>query len=149
MGSLLASELGLGFHDSDAMLEARTGETGAAIVERRGVAHLHELELEVFLAACETPERSVISPAASVVDDEAGRAALDRNTTIWLTAPADVLEARTDDADDHRRELGTGERERLRLRRQPWFEEVSDLAVDTGTASPREVVAIILRQIGR
>lgn len=146
VGRLLACELGLAFHDSDVVLEARSGETGAGIAESQGVDQLHELELEVFLSACEESERSVISPAASVIDHEAGRAALERNTTIWLTASEDVLETRTAEG-DHRRELGSGERERLRLRRRPWFEEVSDLTVDTGSTSPREVVAIILERL--
>ena len=146
VGRLLAIELGLTFRDSDAILEATTGDTGAVIADRLGVEHLHELELEVFLRACESPERSVISPAASVVDHEAGRAALARNTTIWLTASDDVLRMRTGN-EDHRRDLRSEEREHLRLRREPWLEEVSHLIVDTGTATAEEVVAAILERL--
>lgn len=147
VGSLLAFELGLAFHDSDASLEARTGATGAVIVDRFGVDHLHELELEVFLSACESQFRSVISPAASVVDHEAGRTAMARNTTIWLTAPDHVLEERTG-TEGHRRDIDSEEREHLRLRRQPWLDEVSHLTVDTGKATADEVVATILERLG-
>lgn len=147
VGCLLASELGLAFHDSDATLEAEAGDTGAVIAERLGVSRLHDMELDIFLRACESPGRSVISPASSVVDHEAGRTALTRNTTIWLTASDEVLERRTG-GDDHRRDLAGDERRLLRLRREPWLEEVSFLTFDTGTATVEEVVATILERLG-
>lgn len=60
VGRLLAERLGLPFLDSDVILEAWTGETGAEIAERDGVGRLHVLELEVFLDACLSQDRVVI-----------------------------------------------------------------------------------------
>jgi shikimate kinase len=144
VGRLLSTALGIPFHDSDETLERRAGETGAEIAERDGVPRLHELELEVFLDLCATMPRSIIAPAASVVDHESGRAAMVANTTIWLTASDDVLAARTSDGDDHRRGVTTAERAALRLRRDPWLERVSSLKVDTSSLSPAETIERIL-----
>ncbi len=147
VGRLLADRLGLSFLDSDVVLEARAGETGGEIAARDGVGRLHLMELEVFLDACRRQDRVVISPAASVVDHEAGRAVMAANTTIWLTAPAEILAARTADG-GHRRDVSDEEREQLRARRTPWFEELSRFSVDTGSLTPEEVVATILERLG-
>ena len=144
VGRLLSTALGVPFHDSDGTLERRAGETGAEIAERDGVPHLHALELEVFLDLCETRPRSIIAPAASVVDHETGRHAMAANTTIWLTASDEVLVARTSDGDDHRRGVTAGERAALRRRRDPWLERVSSLKVDNSSLSPEETVERIL-----
>jgi shikimate kinase len=147
VGRLLSAAMGIPFHDSDETLERRAGETGAEIAERDGVPRLHALELEVFLDLCATLPRSIIAPAASVVDHESGRAAMAANTTIWLTASDEVLVARTADGDDHRRGVTAEERAALRLRRDPWLEEVRSLTVDTSSLSPGETVEQILAWI--
>lgn len=144
VGRLLGTVSSLPFHDSDETLERRTGETGADIAVRDGVPRLHELELEVFLDLCRTTPRSIIAPAASVVDHESGRAAMAANTTIWLTASDEVLASRTSHGDDHRRWVTAEERAALRLRRDPWREQVSSLEVDTSSLSPEETVERIL-----
>jgi shikimate kinase len=146
VGHLLGKALGLSFHDSDVTLERRSNETGAEIAARDGVPRLHELELKVFLDLCEQSARSVIAPAASVVDHETGRAALERNKTIWLTATDEALAARTSH-ESHRRGVSASERAALRRRRDPWLEEVSTLKVETTSRSPEETVAHILDRL--
>lgn len=143
VGRVLADRLGLPFLDSDQILEAWAGETGGEIAARDGVGRLHVMELEVFLEACRSPDPVVISPAASVVDHEAGRDVMAANTTIWLTAPAEILAARIADG-GHRRDISDEEREQLRARREPWFERLSRFSVDTGSKNPEEVVDTIL-----
>lgn len=81
VGRLLATELGIPFADSDLVIEERMGRTGEMIASRQGVAHLHELELGVFLEMCREDAPTVIAPAASVVDDPSGRGALEANFT--------------------------------------------------------------------
>lgn len=147
VGRLLADRLGLPFLDSDQILEARAGETGGEIAARDGVGRLHVMELEVFLETCQSPDRVVISPAASVVDHEAGREVLASNITIWLTAPDEILAARIADG-GHRRDVSDEERQNLRARREPWFEELSRFSVDTGSRTPEEVVTTILGRLG-
>lgn len=146
IGTLLAADLGLPFLDSDATLQARTGEDGAVIAKREGVSALHDLELESFLEMCREDRRSVIAAAASVVDFPPGQRALAENLTIWLTAPESVLAARQD-GDDHRRELAAVERMTLSMRREPLLHEVAALRVDTGSRSVAEIVEQLVERV--
>lgn len=147
IGRMLAWELGLLFLDSDEMLEARTGgEKAAEIAARDGVQRLHELELEVFLDMCEVADESVLAPASSVVDHPRGRSALSEQLTVWLTAPDDVIAIRQG-AGDHRRLIDARARAELRARRAPHLEAVSVIRVDTGSATPAEVVADIVARL--
>lgn len=139
VGRMLADRMGLPFVDSDEIIEKRTGESGAEIASRDGIARLHALELEVFLDSVRSDSRSVIAPASSVVDDEAGRRAMAGCCTIWLAAPDDVLVARQASG-DHRRALDTTERAALGARREPHREALSDLRVDTGSLRPDDVI---------
>jgi shikimate kinase len=147
VGRLLGEEIGLAFHDSDETLQRLKGETGAEIARREGVSRLHAVELEIFLDLCEQTPRSVIAPAASVVDHEAGRAAMTANTTIWLTASDEVLASRTR-VRGHRRGVAPEERAALGLARDPWLARVSSLKIDTSSLTPVETVAEILDLLG-
>lgn len=147
IGRMLAWELDLSFLDSDEMLEARTGgENAAEIATRNGVERLHELELEVFLDMCEVADESVLAPASSVVDHPRGRSALSEQKTVWLTAPDNVIALRQGSG-DHRRPIDARARAELRARRVPHLEAVSAMQVDTGSATPTEVVAEIVARL--
>lgn len=147
IGRMLAWELGLPFLDSDEMLEARTGGDNAAeIATRDGVERLHELELEVFLDMCEVADESVLAPASSVVDHPRGRSALSEQITVWLTAADDVIAIRQGSG-DHRRPIDARARAELRARRAPHLDAVSAMRVDTGSATPTEVVAEIMERL--
>lgn len=139
VGSLLAVELGRPFLDSDEYLEANFGESGEEIAAREGVERLHEIELEVFLLMCDNPVPSVIAPAASVVDHQSGREALEENFTVWLTAPDDVL-AERHGRSEHRRPVSADERAMLRASRAPLLQGVSAITVDTSSSLPPQIV---------
>lgn len=147
VGRLLAPALGRRFHDSDEILEARTGETAAEIAAREGVERLHEIELEVFLEMCRADPPAVIAPASSVVDDEKGRQAMAENITVWLTAPEDVIAHRRA-LGDHRRSIDPSARAALRASRTPRLEAVSDIEVETGSAKPEDVVRDVMLRLG-
>jgi len=139
VGRLLADELGLAFLDSDEYLETRYEESAVEITAREGVAGLHEIEVEIFLLMCETPGPAVLAPAASVIDHEPGRRALEDNFTVWLTAPEAVL-ARRHEEGIHRRKVSAKERDALHATRSPLLSEVSSIILDTGASSPVETV---------
>ncbi len=147
IGRRLAWELGLPFLDSDEMLEVRTGgENGAEIADADGVERLHELELAVFLDMCEVAEQSVLAPASSVVDHPRGRSALSEQLTVWLAAPDNVIAVRQGSG-DHRRPIDARTRADLRAKRAPHLEAVSAIRVETGSATPDEVVADIVSRL--
>jgi shikimate kinase len=146
LGRLLAVELGVGFFDSDEVLEERTGEVGFAIAAREGVEQLHGLELEVFLDTCRHPTTAVIASAASVVDHEAGREALANNFTVWLTAPDDVLVERRA-LGEHRRVIDVSEQLELDQTRAPLLAQVSSVALDTAAGTPAELVTELIGRL--
>ncbi len=147
IGRLLARELGIPFLDSDEMLEVRTdGENAAEIAEKKGVMQLHELELAVFLEMCEVAEQSVLAPASSVVDHPRGRSALTEHLTIWLTAPDNVIAIRRGSG-EHRRPIDARARAELRAKREPHFEAVCSMKVDTASTTPGEIVEEIIERL--
>ena len=76
VGQRLAKRLGWAWRDSDADIEAATGLTVRELRDRDGVVAMHGREAAQLLDALKEPEPSVISAAASVVDDPACRAAM-------------------------------------------------------------------------
>lgn len=138
VGRLLADLVGRSHLDSDELLEARVGVSGASFASSNGVEALHEMELQVFLDAIAEPDASVISPAASVLDSETGREALLHNVVVWLDAPVEVSLERIEEG-DHRRNVDVSEIKSLRGRRLRHYRDVADLRVDTDKARPGEL----------
>lgn len=143
IGEAVASSLNMPFRDSDAALEAREGESGSSIAARLGVDRLHELELEVFLEMAAEELRSVIAPAASVIDSERGREVIGHHFAVWLDADDDILVERQRRG-SHRRLVHAVERGRLRERRGRHYARLSEVRVDTGGQAIEDSVAQIL-----
>lgn len=148
IGSRLASVLDRPFLDSDEVLETREGRSGANIAIDHGVAALHELELQVFVEMAASGEPSVIAPAASVVDTRAGQHLLERQLTIWLSAPDTVLRDRRDSG-HHRRTVDEAESSKDEARRAPLFRTLSTLQLDTGYVSPTKLAQRIAGEVRR
>jgi shikimate kinase len=147
IGAAVAARLGRPHRDSDADLEARTGRSARDIFASDGVEALHDLELELFLEALAAAHPSVVSPAASIIDRPAGRAALARpNVEVaWLRITATAAASRAG-AGAHRpwHEDLADQAER----RDPLFAAVADVTLD---ASDDEAVVVerLLAWVGR
>jgi shikimate kinase len=143
-GRALAERLAWPLRDSDVDLRTRTGLSGAEIVARHGVDHLHRLEEEVLLRALQIDGPAIITAAGSVVASVACRRALrSRAVVVWLDAPVTDMLARMA-ANDHRRPLSRTDLVELLARRRTYLKEVSDLRVDA-RASTAELVDQVLR----
>jgi shikimate kinase len=129
LGKALAGALGWRHRDSDAELEAAHGRTARAIGDDIGIERLHELELGLLLDALAAPGPSVISAAASTIDEPDGRAALAEPGVFvaWLRIdPASA--ARRARPGDHRpkpEDLAV-----QAARRDPLFAAVADVVLD-------------------
>lgn len=146
VGAALAAVLDVPHRDSDSDIERETGLTGRQHAARDGIDALHALEAHLLLMALEQPGPSVISPAASIIDDPACRAALrdPRHLVVWLDASPAALAARLK-PDDHRPAIGPdmGEvLERQTTERTPALREVADLTLDA-IRPPAELVEAI------
>jgi len=146
VGARLAAALGMPLRDSDADIERDTGMTGRQHAARDGIDALHALETRHLLDSLEQPDASVISAAASTLDDPANRSALrdPRHLVVWLDASPAALAARLRQ-DDHRPAIGPDMAEvleRQAVQRSPTLREVADLTLDA-TKPPEELVASI------
>lgn len=146
IGQAVAERLVVPFLDSDLCLEARTGESGSSIAASEGVDRLHDLELEVFLEMTARDQRSVIAPAASVIDTERGRSEIAEHFAVWLDAADQILVERQKSG-SHRRLVHSVERGKLRERRGRHYAALSEMRVDTGDQSVAESVGEILEAV--
>jgi shikimate kinase len=88
VGRRLAARLGWPWHDSDAEIEAATGLTVRQLHDRDGVEAMHALEAAQLLRELGESGSSVVSAAASIIEDEACRLALAAPdvAVVWLRA---------------------------------------------------------------
>ena len=147
VGAALAAALGVPLRDSDADIERDTGLTGRDIAARDGIDALHALESRQLLDALDGAGTTVITAAASTLDEPGCRSALQdpRHLVVWLKADPAVIAARLR-PDDHRPDLGSDLAEvieRQAIRRTSALESVADLTLDA-TESPETLVATIL-----
>jgi shikimate kinase len=150
IGVPLAAALHRPFVDNDAQLLARTGATAAELAARDGVDAMHAAEAGALRAALDASEPSVIAAAASTIADPAARTALRREAfVVWLRASPQTLAARLPGsatrpfADERPADLVADQARE----RDPLFEQVADLAVESDRSTPAAVVARLLEEL--
>jgi shikimate kinase len=134
VGAALATALGVPLRDSDTDIERETGMTGRQHAARDGIGALHALEARHLLDALGRTGASVVSTAASIVDDPTCRQALrdPAHLVVWLDASPAALTARLQ-PDDHRPAIGPDMAEvleRQAVHRTPFLGQVADLRLD-------------------
>jgi len=149
VGRALAARLGRAWHDSDRDIEADTGLTVRELRDREGVDAMHAREAAQLLDALAATEPSVISAAASVVDDARCREAMVQPgiAVVWLRAAPDVLAARFASPDDHRPAYGESTRAFLAdqaARREPQASAIGARIVDVDTWTESDLVARVV-----
>jgi shikimate kinase len=152
VGRRLAARRGWPWHDSDAEITATTGLTVRELRDRDGLDAMHELEAAHLLKTLSGPGPSVISAAASVVDNETCRRALTGSdvVVVWLRARPEVLATRYQ-ADEHRPRFGPSPLAFLSeqaARREPLLRGLDPLIVDVDGIDPDEAAARTLEALG-
>lgn len=96
VGVLVAKRLGLGFVDTDLLIQQEAGRTLQEIVDRDGYQALRKIEEQVLLNL--TVENHVISTGGSAVySDAAMRHLKPSGTVVFLDIPLDVVIERIGD----------------------------------------------------
>lgn len=148
VGRRLAERLHRPFLDSDEAIEARAGRTVAQIFADEGEPAFRSLETEVLLEMLASEVPAVIAAAGGAVLDPVNRRAMgEQATVVWLRAAPSVLAERVASG-VHRPLLAddaAGTLVRLAEQREHLYEEVADLTVEAGSASPSAVVDEIAR----
>jgi shikimate kinase len=144
-GRRLAEQLGWPWRDSDVEIQANTGKTVRELRDIEGVEAMHDREHGALLEALAAPEQNVISAAASVIDDEACRAAMTRPgvVTIWLHGDPKLLAQRFHSPDDHRPTYGDSPEEFLAAQikqREPLVRQIGGIMINVDGLSRDEVL---------
>lgn len=152
VGRRLAERLGRAWRDSDVDIEAATGATVRELRDREGVDAMHGRETAQLLDALDSSEPSVISAAASVVDDPAAREAITARgvTVVWLRARPELLAERFASA-PHRPAYGDAPETFLAAQaasREPLLAALGAHVIDVDDLTPDELVARILDALG-
>jgi len=151
VGRQLASALNMDFLDSDTEIEQRTGVDIPLIFELEGEAGFRQREAQV-IDELSGKQNIVLATGGGAVLDEKNRLTLkSRGFVIYLQASLDQLLERT--SRDRRRPLLQTDDPRARLdellqQREPLYEEIADLIVNTDRRGVRQVVDEICDQIG-
>jgi shikimate kinase len=153
VGRRLASRLGWAWRDSDADIEAATGETVRELRDRDGTDAMHAREAAQLLDALNDPGPNVVSAAASVVEDADARKAMTALgvITVWLHASPSVLAARFSSLDAHRPAYGATPAAFLAeqaARREPLLGPLGVHVIDVDDLTPDEIVGRVLRMLG-
>ncbi|MDH3302813.1 MAG: AAA family ATPase [Acidimicrobiia bacterium] len=143
LAEALADRLGHPIRDSDRDIEVVLRFTGADLAEHHGVPRLHGVERGMLLGALASDEPTIITAAASTVEDELCRQAMrQRAFVVVLQAPVEVLLERAA-AGVHRRPVDPDEFAALAARRAGPFAEVADLTVDARLPVEDLVTAVV------
>ncbi len=144
VGVLLAKRLGLGFTDSDLLIQQREGEALQATLERVGYLALREIEEDVVLTM--PLARSLIATGGSVVYSERGMQRLGQaGPVVYLRSQLSVLEQRVQAHPDRGlacppgQSLATIYRERV-----PLYERYADYTVDCDRGSAEDVAQAVI-----
>jgi shikimate kinase len=142
----LATLLGKEFLDSDAEIEKRTGVDIRFIFEKEGEARFRAREREV-IADLTTLQGIVLATGGGAVLDAGSRGRLAENgTVVYLRTTVDAQLQRTQPSRNRPLLMGDDPRavlERLQAIRQPLYEEIADIVVDTTGRRVRAVAAEI------
>ncbi|HSV69587.1 MAG TPA: shikimate kinase [Methylibium sp.] len=150
VGRHLAKRIGVGFADSDAVIEERIGEPIRSFFEREGEARFRDIEQQVIAELC-AGAQGVLATGGGAVLRAANREALRQNgTVVYLRANPDELHRRL--RHDTQRPLLQGVDARAKLRelyaqRDPLYRETAHFVIETGRPSLPTLVGMILMQL--
>ena len=150
IGSMLSEKLRRKFYDSDRELEAQCGVSIACIFEYEGEYGFRCRERELISQLTQPgPEPIVLSTGGGVVLDSENRRCLEEHgTVIYLQTTIDEQMRRI--RKGTRPLLEVPEREKLKIlnaKREPYYQEVANLTVQTQNKSTQKVLNEIIQAL--
>ena len=152
VGKLLARHLGKTFHDSDHLIETRTGVKISVIFELEGEDGFRAREAAV-ISELTALKNIVLATGGGVVLDPRNRELLKaRGTVVYLRASVNELWNRTRH-DRNRPLLRTADPHarlcELYAQRDPLYRQVADITMETGSQSLKTLVAKLEQRLER
>jgi shikimate kinase len=151
IGKLLSNKLGYDFIDLDNIIEEKSGVKINTIFEIEGEEGFRERELQVLSDVIEN-NKVIISTGGGIVTDERSRAHLIRNNAliIYLKANLQTLFNRLKN-DNSRPMLNVNNKEqvieKILQKREPLYQDLADMIVDTSQMKSIDVVKFIIRKM--
>lgn len=150
VGRALAKQLNKRFVDSDHEIEARTGVSIPVIFEIEGEASFRQREADV-IRDLTAQEGIVLATGGGAILNEASRRYLhERGTVIYLRAAISSILQRTR-YDKNRPLLRTADPrkklEELEAQREPLYQQIAHLVIDTGRPNVQFLMQTILAQL--
>ncbi len=147
IGRSLATALGVGFHDSDSLIEERSGATIAWIFDVEGESGFRDRETTILRELAGTRAAVIATGGGAVIREENRRLITAMGRVVYLETSVRQQLARTR-RDRKRPLLNTADRETvlrtLFAARDPLYREVADLIVRTDGRGTHSVVREIL-----
>lgn len=151
VGRALAKRLNKRFIDSDHEIEARTGASIPLIFELEGEASFRQREAEVIRDLTAQQDIVLATGGGAVLNAENRTYLKSRGTVIYLRASVNSILQRTSH-DKNRPLLQTADPrktiEELSRTREPFYNEVADIVIDTGRPNVQFLMQTILAQLG-
>ena len=150
IGKLLAKELGFSFHDSDSIIEERTGADIAWIFDVEGEAGFRKRETNILRELCQQTRSVIATGGGAVLNEENRRNLASAGTVVYLQTSLGQQVRRTE-RDRKRPLLQDGDREetlkQLMEERDPLYREIADIVVQTNERATKIVAREIVAQL--
>ena len=154
IGRMLATALGYAFVDTDTVISDRQGASISAMVAQHGWPYFRQLERQM-LEECSQMRQAVIATGGGAIEHTSEWIELRRHGyVIWLEAPAEVIYQRmhADNNTSSQRPALTDSSQleeigQMLARRTSMYAAGADLRLETATANPEALVAVILQHL--
>jgi shikimate kinase len=151
IGRALANRLGLGFVDSDRVVEERTGVSIPTVFEIEGEEGFRKRESLVIAELSQMSGLVVATGGGAVLRPENRSNLKASGFVVYLNVPPHLLWERT--RHDKNRPLLKVANPLLRLRelyheRDPFYREVADLVIDGSKVKAQGVLQLLVKEIG-
>ena len=149
IGRALAQLLGVGFVDSDELIQLREARSVSDIFIEDGEDAFRGIERNVVAEAIGTAD-GVLALGGGAVLDPGTRELLSAVPTVWLTVESDTAVKRVGLNAPRPMLLGNvrGQLKALAEERKPFYAEVSNATIDTTDRTPEQVCVDIVEALG-
>src|SRR3954451_17390633 len=149
VGRRLAKRLALPFVDRDSAIEDAAGCTAAEMFERYGEQDFRDGERRLVARLIDGEVRVIATGGGAYVDARTRQLLNEREITVWLDAPVDILAQRTARRDTRpllKNGDPTGTLQRLAEERRPSYQE-AHIHVKSGDGAHKDVVEAIVQAL--
>ncbi len=143
VGVLLAKALGMGFLDTDLVIQRREGKKLQEIINGDGLEYFKRAE-DAALLSVETDSTVIATGGSAVYYDDAMKHLKAGGKCVWLALPFDVIERRIRNIKTRGIAIAPGKTLRdVFEERQPLYEKYADIRVDCAGSAEDNVAEVI------